>query len=91
VFPHRRTFVSTPGETFNDYLFFVSDQALTLDVSPRFREAVDWLREREVELAGEGGRLISDNFNPLETLNIRKAEIYRSHLVERVGRDLLFH
>lgn len=91
VFPYRRSFVSTPGETFNDYLFFVSDQPLTLEASPRFSEAADWLLEREVELAGEGGLLITDDFNPLENLNIRKAEMYRSHLVERVGRDLLFH
>ncbi|MCC5842350.1 MAG: fused MFS/spermidine synthase [Opitutales bacterium] len=91
VFPHRRSFVSEPGETFNDFLFFVSDEPLVLDKSPRFREAVDWLLEREVVVEGGKGRLITDDFNPLETLNIRKAETYRQLLIDRIGRDLLFH
>ena len=91
VFPYRRSFVSEPTESFNDFLFFVSDQPVVLDESPRFREAVDWLLEREVMVAGDAGLLITDDYNPLETLNIRKAEIYRKHLIERVGRDLLFH
>ena len=91
VFDHRRTFVSTPGSAFNDFVFFVSDQPVVLDQSPRFRKPVDWLLEREVDISGVSGLLITDDFNPLETLNIVKAIAYRNMLVEHVGRDLLFY
>ncbi len=90
VFAHRRTFLCVPDSPLSDIVFFVSDQPLVLDESPRFAEAVDWLTSLEVEVSGSRGVLITDDFNPLETLNVGKAEQYREILIERVGRDLLF-
>jgi SAM-dependent methyltransferase len=90
VFAHRRTFVSFPESGLNDFLFFVSDLPLELDPSPRFREPVDWLLQREINLSGANERVVTDDFNPLETLNLGKAEAYRDVLVERIGRDRLF-
>ncbi|MCD8483481.1 MAG: fused MFS/spermidine synthase [Verrucomicrobia bacterium] len=90
VFAHRRTFVSIPESGLNDFLFFVSDQPLELDPSPPFREPVDWLLHREILLSGASGQMITDDFNPMETLNLGKAEAYREILLERIGRDQLF-
>lgn len=88
VFEHRRTFVSSPDATFNDFVFFVSDRPLTLS-GPE--TALNWLEEREVAIAGDTDLVITDNFNPLETLHIAKAEYYRDLLIERVGEDILFY
>ncbi len=91
VFPHRRTFVSAPGATFNDYVFFVSDQPLMLDPAPLYRRQVHWLENLEVDVRGDSKIIITDDFNPLETLHIAKAEYYRELLIERVGAELLFY
>jgi len=91
VFPHRRTFVSDPDATFNDYVFFVSDEPLVLDRALSSRMSAEWLEAREVSVAGDSDLVITDDFNPLETLHIAKAEYYRDLLIDRVGRDILFH
>ena len=91
VFPHRRTFGSDPSATFNDYVFFVSDQPLVLDTALTYQNQVRWLENREVDVRGDSDIIITDNFNPLETLHIAKAEHYREMLIERVGTELLFY
>lgn len=91
VFPYRRTFVSDPGATFNDYVFFVSDQPLVLDAALGYRSQVRWLENLEVDVRGDSDIIITDNFNPLETLHIAKAEYYREMLIQRVGAELLFY
>ncbi len=92
VFPHRRNFLGSPDSRLSDFIFFVSDAPLELQVgnSPLLREAADWLRSREITIPGDGGVLITDDFNPLETLNLRKSAYYRKILIERVGREVLF-
>lgn len=91
VFPYRRTFGSDPSATFNDYVFFVSDQPLMLDTGFSYRNQVSWLENLEVEVRGDSDIIITDNFNPLETLHIAKAEHYREMLIDRVGAELLFY
>lgn len=91
VFPYRRTFVSDPSATFNDYVFFVSDQPLVLDAALGYRSQVRWLENLEVDVRGDSDIIITDNFNPLETLHIAKAEYYREMLIKRVGAELLFY
>lgn len=91
VFPYRRTFGSDPSATFNDYVFFVSDEPLVLDTALSYRNQVRWLESREVDVRGDSDIIITDNFNPLETLHIAKAEHYREMLIERVGAELLFY
>ncbi|WP_198411356.1 fused MFS/spermidine synthase [Marinimicrobium alkaliphilum] len=91
VFPHRRTFVSAPDAEFNDYVFFVSNEPLVLTRSPDQRAQVTWLERLEVDVRGESDFIITDDYNPLETLHIAKAEYYRDMLVERVGESLLFY
>ncbi len=90
VFAHRKNFVPMPGEVFSDYVFVVSDSELNSNQHPNSDEPHAWLSEREVDISSAGGALISDDFNPLEYLQIAKAEYYRDILVERVGRSILF-
>lgn len=88
VFEHRRTFVSSPEATFNDFVFVVSDEPLNINGPEAPRQ---WLQAREVQVSGENGLLITDDFNPLETLHIAKAEYYRDLLIDRVGESVLFY
>lgn len=91
VFEYRRTFVSDPDATFNDYVFFVSNQPLELDRSGRNRAPVAWLERLEVEVRGDSDIIITDDYNPLESLHIAKAEYYRDLLIDRVGEEILFY
>lgn len=90
VFAYRKAFLPTPGETFSDYVFVVSDTELDSGQHPNSTVPHEWLMEREFEINAEGGVLITDDYNPLEFLQIAKAEYYRDLLVERVGQSILF-
>ena len=94
VFPHRRALVSLPGEEFNDFVFLASHQPISLDVVPDVASPDGgpslsaWLKAREQAVA-DGGALITDDYNPLEELQVAKAERYREILLERMGPILL--
>ena len=90
VFKYRKSFVPKPGETFSDYIFVVSESELDSNQHPNSDQPHKWLTEREVNIETAGGELISDDFNPLEYLQIAKAEYYRNVLIERVGESVLF-
>lgn len=81
IYPHRRTLVTIPGAAFNDFVFLASRQPIPLN-------AADWLAAHEHPLPA-GGELITDDFNPLERLQVAKAERYRALLLERMGPMLL--
>jgi hypothetical protein len=59
-------------------------------VIPMLYVVFQWLREREVNVSGDSGIVITDDYNPLESLQITKAEHYRDLLIERVGKEILF-
>lgn len=94
VFSQRRTLVSLPGEHFNDFVFLASHQPISLDVAPEVlapdgkTPLSTWLAVREQEVVG-GGALITDDYNPLEKLQVAKAEYYRSILLDRMGPILM--
>lgn len=90
VFSYRKSFVPVPGEVFSDYVFVVSDSELNSNQHPSSDIPHKWLAEREVDIDSIGGELISDNFNPLEYLQIAKSEYYRDILIARVGHSILF-
>ena len=83
VYPYRLAFVSLPGETFNDFVFLASRQPIAIA-----SEAAAWLAAHEYSMPTEGD-LITDDFNPLERLQVAKAERYRALLLERMGPMLL--
>ncbi len=90
IYPHRRALVSLPGENFNDFVFLASHQPISLEVDAEIfapdglTPLSAWLAEREQAVA-EGGELITDDFNPLEKLQVAKTERYREVLLERMG------
>jgi spermidine synthase len=91
VFAHRRVLVSLPGEDFNDFVFLASAAPLEIDagqgpVAPGGQTPLaEWLEARELQGLQEHGFAITDDFNPLERLQARKAEVYRALLVQRLG------
>ena len=93
VFPHQRVFVSRPGKNFNDLIFLASNHPIHIDSmnepTPKHQETLNWMLDREQEFDCNDGLVITDDFNPLENLQITKTEAYRQLLVERVGIDLL--
>jgi hypothetical protein len=50
---------------------------------------VQWLAQRQFSVNSSLGTILTDNFNPLEHLQTKKAEHYRHVLVEWFGTDLL--
>ena len=90
IYPHRRALVSLPGENFNDFIFLASHQPIPLEVdaailAPDGRTPLgEWFAAREQTVA-EGGELITDDFNPLEKLQVAKTERYREILLGRMG------
>ncbi|SMF34191.1 Predicted spermidine synthase with an N-terminal membrane domain [Alteromonadaceae bacterium Bs31] len=90
VFTHRKNFLVSPNEEFSDYVFIVSDRELNANTLPNAEASTAWLSKLEITIPSEGGRVITDDFNPLEFLQIAKAEYYRNILVDRVGQSILF-
>ena len=82
IYPHRLALVSLPGEAFNDFVFLASRRPIALHA------AADWLAAHEHPMP-TAGELITDDFNPLERLQVAKAERYRALLLERMGPMLL--
>ena len=88
VFDYRRSYVSAPAERFNDFIFLASNAPLTADVDTGSRQVAAGLLRYEYPLA-DAGIVITDDFNPLEHMQYRKAERYRADLLKRVGAKTL--
>jgi spermidine synthase len=93
VFAHRRVFVTRPGENFNDFVFLAAERPIDIDPArastPEGQSALEWMLVHEQGMDESQGVLITDDFNPLESMQIAKAEAYRQMLLERVDVDLL--
>jgi spermidine synthase len=89
VFPHQSLFISEPGKDFNDFIFLASSQPIDFQAKSLFADQIDWLRERQFQVDKTRGMLLTDNLNPLEHLQVKKSEHYRSVLVDWFGADLL--
>lgn len=88
VFDYRRSYVSAPGEQFNDFVFLASNAPLTAAAQTGSLQINARLSRYEYQLA-DAGIVITDDFNPLEHMQYRKAERYRAELVKRVGAQAL--
>lgn len=85
--PNVRVFI-TEKQDFTDFIFLASNQQISLDRNdsdPR----VQWLLDHEYPLAEEGGMVITDDYNPLESMQIRKSELYRKIFMQRIAPELL--
>lgn len=89
VFPHLRVFASEPGSDFNDFIFLAAGQPIALSSERLTSGQSAWLRERLIPVDQTIGVLLTDDLNPLEHLQTRKAEHYRHVLLEWVGPELL--
>ncbi len=87
VLPNIRIFV-TEKKDFTDFIFVASNQDLALDKKnpdPR----IQWLLEHEYALSDTGGIVITDDYNPMESMQVRKSETYRKIFMERIAPELL--
>ena len=82
-------FVSEPGKEFNDYIILASQQPLNLASTKLFQEQKNWLTERLFSVDKALGVVLTDNLNPLESLQTAKAEHYRRFIVDWFGPELL--
>lgn len=89
VFPHQLFFVSEPGENFNDFIFLATNHPIDIAAQglPEAQQA--WLAQRRLPLDNTGGTIITDNYNPLEHLQIAKAENYRRVVIDAFGPELM--
>jgi predicted membrane-bound spermidine synthase len=89
VFPHLSIFISEPGADFNDFIFLAGREPLDLFSPSLLPAQAEWLNQRIFAVDRSQGRILTDNLNPLEHLQIRKSEYYRHFLVDWLGADLL--
>jgi spermidine synthase len=89
VFSHHSVFVSEPGKDFNDFILLASDNPIDLGSPTLDAGQAAWLKDRSISLDEAQGVVLTDDFNPLERLQTRKAEHYRRILVDWFGTDLL--
>lgn len=85
VFPHQNIFISEPGIDFNDFIFLAADHDIDLTTSSLSRNQKQWLNNRRIEVNADQGFILTDNYNPLEQLQIRKSEYYRQVMMEFMG------
>ena len=89
VFPEQAVFVSEPDHDFSDYIFLASRQPIVTAAGSLTAQQSEWLRQRLISVDRGEGVVLTDNLNPLEQLQTRKAEHYRHMIVEWLGTDLL--
>lgn len=87
VLPNVRVFVTEKTE-FTDFIFLASLQPVTLARSNPDQRA-QWLLDHEYSLSEDTGIVITDDYNPMESLQVRKSETYRKVFMERVPPELL--
>jgi len=88
AFAERRVYISEPGSEFNDFIFMASDEPIAIHIGQGNPKMLELLSQRRYAMA-EGDLVVTDDFNPLENLQVSKAEAYRKVLLERVGMDVL--
>jgi len=69
VLPNIRVFVTEKKE-FTDFIFLASEQDITLDRNNP-DQRVQWLLDHEYALSDSGGIVITDNYNPMESMQVR--------------------
>ncbi|MCD2450147.1 fused MFS/spermidine synthase [Methylicorpusculum oleiharenae] len=88
VLPNIRVFI-TDKEEFTDFIFLASAEPLLLDRnSSEFR--VSWLLDHEYHFKDSPTAIVfTDDYNPVESMQLRKAENYREVFIQRVAPELL--
>jgi spermidine synthase len=89
VLPQQAIFISELDKEFNDFIFLAAKEPINIQSDKLKLEQVQWLAQRQFSVNSSLGTILTDNFNPLEHLQTKKAEHYRHVLVEWFGTDLL--
>jgi hypothetical protein len=96
AFPHRLTLAPAPGRELFDRIFLVSDQPVRLPtgtparvLSPGARQMLEALPDLVTSVAGPGGLIVTDDYNPLESLQLRKTDAYHRMIREQFGAAVL--
>lgn len=87
VFPHQLVFISEPDSDFNDFIFIASHRILNIDGDRLSASQQAWLAARLLRIDPEYGMILTDNLNPLEQLQLHKAEYYRRLIIDSIGPD----
>lgn len=85
VFPHQIVLISEPGREFNDFIFIASSQPVNIETPHLNPQQRLWFKQRMITLDQNLGTVLTDNYNPLESLQARKSEFYRQMMVEFIG------
>ncbi|SER70948.1 Spermidine synthase [Nitrosomonas sp. Nm51] len=85
VFPHQIALISEPGREFNDFVFIASNQFIDIDAAHLNSLQRNWFKQRLVTPDQTQGFVLTDNLNPLESLQARKAEHYRLMMADFFG------
>lgn len=89
VFRHNKAFITNTKTNFNDVTFFASSTPLTAHARNKNDRIEQWLKNHEFQFPDNDGLVITDNFNPMESIQVAKAELYRKYLIDRVGKKML--
>lgn len=96
VFPFHRVFVSSLQTELTDHVFFASTELVEfkadeVDIapSPLGKLMLDNLLRYEHKISSDQGFVITDDFNPLDSMQVKKAEIYRHQVLSDISADLL--
>ncbi len=87
LFPQVRVFVTSKDE-FTDFVFMASAEPIRLDTLGEDRR-IRWLLEHEHMMDSTESFTITDDYNPMESRQVRKAETYRKHFLDRIAFELL--
>jgi spermidine synthase len=87
LFPQVRVFVTSKDE-FTDFVFLASAEPIRLDATGEDRR-IRWLTDHEHMMDSGESFTITDDYNPMESRQVRKSETYRKHFLERIAFELL--
>ena len=87
VFPQVRVFITDKKE-FTDFVFLASEEPIYLDPASEDRR-VRWLLDHEHTILNNDSFTITDDYNPMESRQVRKSESYRKYFLERIAFELL--
>ncbi len=96
LFPFMKVYVSKKNTEPVDILFFASKSPLELPFSkkgvhknPVIQKVLRKMQKNEIEIQTDRGFVITDDYNPLDSLQSRKAEAYRQKVIELIGSEML--
>ena len=89
TFKYSKTFIADLNKNFNDITFFVSNSPIQIKSKRKNNHIENWLKSHEFNFPETNGFILTDNYNPLDSLQVKKAELYRKQMVDRVGKKIL--